>query len=53
LVVLEDYRKFGFGRELVTALHDWVVADARQKGDMGSADMMLHSQIYAKGFYAK
>jgi GNAT superfamily N-acetyltransferase len=53
LAVLGDHRRFGFGRDLVTALHRWVAADAQQKGDVGFVDVVLHSQIYAKGFYAK
>lgn len=53
LAVRKDYRKFGFGREMVSALHDWVAADARQRGETRFAEIISHSQIPAKGFYAK
>jgi GNAT superfamily N-acetyltransferase len=53
LAVRKDYRKFGFGREMVLALHDWVAADARQRGETGFTVIVLHSQLPAKGFYAK
>jgi len=53
LAVRKDYRTFGFGRELVSAFHDWVAADARQRGEKGFVEIVLHSQIPTKGFYAK
>jgi GNAT superfamily N-acetyltransferase len=53
LAVLKDYRKFGFGRQLVSALHDWVAADARQKGEIRFTEVISHSQLHAKGFYGK
>lgn len=63
LAILEDYRKYGFGRKLVEAFHDWVKSDASANSTRGSVIMNpslprqikinCHSQIYAKGFYAK
>jgi len=63
LAILEDYRKYGFGRKLVEAFHDWVKSDASANSTSGSVIMNpslprqikinCHSQIYAKGFYAK
>jgi hypothetical protein len=32
LVVLKEYRHYGFGGNLVLALHNWVKDDARQSG---------------------
>ena len=48
-VVLKDYRQYNFGRELVSALHDWV----RQDAAGGSVQIACHSQLYVKGFYEK
>ena len=53
LAVLSEYRKYGFGRELVLALHDWVRQDAKASGLADIAKIRCHSQIYAKGFYAR
>ena len=63
LAILKDYRKYGFGRKLVEAFHDWVKSDASANSTTGSVIMNpslprqirinCHSQIYAKGFYAK
>ncbi|RDB19850.1 hypothetical protein Hypma_012798 [Hypsizygus marmoreus] len=53
LVVLRDYRRFRFGRALVQTLHDWAKADALSAGATGSIQVVLHSQLHAKGFYAK
>ncbi|KAF8897808.1 acyl-CoA N-acyltransferase [Infundibulicybe gibba] len=55
LVVLKDYRNFRFGRKLVLALHDWVKEHAlvHGTGGAGSVEIVAHSQIPAKGFYAK
>ncbi|GLB34059.1 putative acetyltransferase (GNAT) [Lyophyllum shimeji] len=54
LAVLKDYRSFRFGRELVLALHDWVKADALSAGgDNKFVEIVSHSQLYVKGFYAK
>lgn len=52
LAVLKDYRSYRFGRELVLALHDWVKTDALRAGD-SFAEIVTHSQLYVKGFYAK
>lgn len=61
LALLKDYRKYGFGRHLVEAFHDWVKSDA--SSTTGSViihppqprqiKINCHSQIYAKGFYSK
>ncbi|KAF8914218.1 acyl-CoA N-acyltransferase [Gymnopilus junonius] len=54
LAVLKDYRKYRFGRELVERLHDWVREDALLQGTAaGLVDIVSHSQIPVKGFYAK
>ncbi|KAF9006612.1 acyl-CoA N-acyltransferase [Cyathus striatus] len=53
LAVLKDYRKYSFGRTLVLALHDWVKATAQQAGEVRPVQIVAHSQIYVKGFYAK
>ncbi|KAF9464860.1 acyl-CoA N-acyltransferase [Collybia nuda] len=52
LAVLKDYRSYRFGRELVLALHDWVRTDAL-KASQSVAEIVSHSQLYIKGFYAK
>jgi GNAT superfamily N-acetyltransferase len=52
LALLEPYRKYGFGRVLVSALHDWARADARAHGD-ANVLVVCHSQLYVKPFYAK
>ena len=53
LAVLSEYRKYGFGRALVLALHDWIKHDAVASGLTGVAKICCHSQIYAKPFYAR
>ncbi|EPQ59153.1 acyl-CoA N-acyltransferase [Gloeophyllum trabeum ATCC 11539] len=53
LAVLKDYRKYGWGRELVLALHNWVVQDATSQGLSGPVPVVCHSQIPVKRFYAK
>ncbi|KAK2466039.1 hypothetical protein APHAL10511_001681 [Amanita phalloides] len=53
LAVLEEYRRFGFGRELVQALHDRVKDAAMRAGHTGSVQIITHSQIPVKTFYAK
>ncbi|KAJ3841801.1 acyl-CoA N-acyltransferase [Lentinula raphanica] len=54
LAVLKDYRQFKFGRELVEALHNWILKDARKSDqDARSVKVVCHSQIPVKGFYAK
>lgn len=53
LVVLKEYRSFRFGRALVLTLHEWVKIDAIQTGISGSVDIICHSQLPVKGFYAK
>lgn len=49
LAVLKDYRRYKFGRDLVFALQDWVKAE----NTGGHAEVVVHSQIPVKGFYAK
>lgn len=51
LAVLKDYRKYGFGRELVHALHEWVIADSQSRGEK-AATVLCHSLIPVKSFYA-
>ena len=53
LAVLRDYRRFSFGKALVLRLHDWVRIDAIKNGWNGEVKIRSHSQIPAKGFYAK
>ncbi|KAF9569268.1 acyl-CoA N-acyltransferase [Agrocybe pediades] len=56
LAILEEYRQFRFGRELVESLHNWVRQDALQNLADNSDDfveIVCHSQIPVKGFYAK
>jgi predicted GNAT family N-acyltransferase len=52
LVVLKEFRKRHFGRELVLALHKWVITDAQSRGEH-SAKVICHSQIPVMAFYAK
>jgi GNAT superfamily N-acetyltransferase len=56
LAVLKDYRAFGWGRELVHALHDFVRRDAAARAQEHlhhQAVVVSHSQIPVKGFYAR
>ena len=53
LAVLQEYRKFSFGRALVLALHEWVKADALRHGGTGDAQVICHSQLPVTNFYAK
>ncbi|KAG6910973.1 hypothetical protein DXG01_006027 [Tephrocybe rancida] len=53
LAVLKDYRNYRFGRELVLALHDWVKAHALGAGSTEWVEIVSHSQLPVKGFYAK
>ena len=53
LAVLKGYRQFAFGRALVLGLHDWVHTDAIANGRNGEVKIRVHSQLPAKGFYAK
>jgi hypothetical protein len=52
LAVLSNYRQFRFGRELVLALHDWVMQDTKEAGAQ-SAIVVCHSQLPVKSFYSK
>jgi len=51
--ILEDYRQFRFGRELVDASHAWVKQHASTGRSHGFVDVAVSSQIPVKGFYAK
>ena len=53
LAVLEEYRRFSFGRALVHGLHDWVRSDAMKRGCKGEVKIRTHSQLPVKGFYTK
>ncbi|KAF9238757.1 acyl-CoA N-acyltransferase [Melanogaster broomeanus] len=53
LAVLQAYRQYRFGRDLVLALHRWVKGHANQTGDMQVAKVVCHSQLPVKGFYSK
>jgi hypothetical protein len=52
LAVLSDYRQFRFGRELVLALHNWVIQDVKEAGGQ-YAIAVCHSQLPVKAFYSK
>jgi hypothetical protein len=54
LAILRDFRKHGFGRELVLrlALHEWAIADSRSRGKQ-TVTVFCHSQIPIKSFYAR
>lgn len=51
-VVLKDYRRFGFGRELVEFHKEWIKQDAKVSGQ-SEAVIHCHSQLYVRPFYAK
>ncbi|KAF9481852.1 hypothetical protein BDN70DRAFT_854374 [Pholiota conissans] len=58
LAILKDYRKYHFGAALVRFMHSWVARDAVQDPDVNapppaSVNIVCHSQIPVKGFYAK
>lgn len=53
LAVLKDFRAFSLGKALVRAGHRYAVNEQRRAGGKGPVEIVLHSQIYAKGFYAK
>jgi len=53
LAILKDYRRFRFGRDLVLALHEWVKEDTRKLGEAKIAQVVCHSQLPVKSFYAK
>ncbi|KAG7447472.1 acyl-CoA N-acyltransferase [Guyanagaster necrorhizus] len=57
LAVLDQYRKFKLGKELLLGLREWVKIDASPMATMPehdvSASVVCHSQIPVKGFYAK
>lgn len=52
LAVLKPYRQYRFGRDLVLALHRWAKDDAERTG-LQAAQVICHSQLPVKGFYAK
>lgn len=46
LAILKDYRKYRLGRELVQALHDWVIEDTcKQTGDKASFDGFIFTHF--------
>ncbi|KAG5648843.1 hypothetical protein DXG03_000192 [Asterophora parasitica] len=53
LAVLKEYRNYRFGRELVLALHAWVKSAALTEGLAEHVEIVSHSQLPVKGFYAK
>lgn len=55
LVVLENYRAHRLGRELILALHAWVLGDAVSHGlkSSNTVPVVCHSQMYVKKFYAR
>ncbi|KAI0796944.1 acyl-CoA N-acyltransferase [Abortiporus biennis] len=52
LVILKDYRKYKFGRDLVEAVHEFAKEEARKSG-LSVIEIHSHSQIPVRGFYAK
>ncbi|KAH9965807.1 acyl-CoA N-acyltransferase [Russula dissimulans] len=52
LAVLKEHRQHHFGRELVFALHNWVLVDSQSRGEH-LAKVVCHSQLAVKAFYAK
>ncbi|XP_006456823.1 hypothetical protein AGABI2DRAFT_78761 [Agaricus bisporus var. bisporus H97] len=58
LAVTKEYRKYGFGRKLVEALHQWIrshdeLVQKHKHQPPNLIKIISHSQIYAKGFYAR
>ena len=49
LVVLKEYRSFGFGRDLVQCANQWAIGHS----DSQRIQISTHVQLYAKNFYAK
>lgn len=52
LCVLGPFRGFKFGKDLMLAAHEHILAGLKSTG-LPSASVKLHSQIYVKAFYAK
>ena len=52
LAVLREFRKYRFGQGLVLTVHEWVKQDAARRG-RAQAEIISHSQIPVKGFYAR
>ena len=50
--MLPEFRKYRLGSKLVLAVHEWAKQDAAKRGH-ASVEVILHSQIPAKPFYAK
>ena len=53
LVVLKEYRKYHFGAELVHRAHQWVIEDHKSSRQSATMDIIVHSQMPVKAFYAK
>ncbi|KAG8713927.1 hypothetical protein FRC08_012635 [Ceratobasidium sp. 394] len=51
LCIHKEYRGMHFGEELVKNAHSWVIIESKRAGR--PAEIMLHSQIYAKAFYSR
>ena len=52
LAVLKECRQRHFGRELVLALHNWILIDSQSHGEH-LAKVVCHSQLAVRAFYAK
>jgi GNAT superfamily N-acetyltransferase len=52
LCILAEYRKYGFGAELMTQAHKFAAGLAKAQGQH-EIELGLHSQIPAKRFYSK
>lgn len=53
LAVLKTYRKYGFGRDLVFVVHQWVQDDAKRIGSLQPIHVVCHSQLPVKAFYSR
>ncbi|KAF8592737.1 hypothetical protein K439DRAFT_1323365, partial [Ramaria rubella] len=53
LVVLKEYRGFRLGAALVERAHQYAVEDHCKSRQPGLAEVVTHSQLYAKPFYAR
>ncbi|KZS91316.1 acyl-CoA N-acyltransferase [Sistotremastrum niveocremeum HHB9708] len=49
LVVVKEFRQFGFGRDLVLKMSDW----AREVAGSEPVEIVAYAQLYVKAFYAK
>ena len=53
LVVLKEYRNSHFGAELVHHGHAWAIETHELSCQSGTVDVVVHSQMPVKAFYAR